>query len=124
MGISDKITDGIASKLAGRKIQTVDTPLEEIMNLLDRILNEVESDELSQIEKVVKGSFWTSLKLYDTKNGKYRISTLYAGTIGSNRLMNEFSIMDIEEGNVYTYKAFLFKGKIKKAGRSIIDKHK
>ncbi|MBE5908242.1 MAG: hypothetical protein E7278_05380 [Lachnospiraceae bacterium] len=124
MGISDKITDGIASKLAGKKIQTVEVSLEDVMNRLDNVLNEVGADEIPLIEKVVKGSFFTALKLYDTKSEKYRISTLYAGTIGSNRLVNEFSIMDLEEGKIYTYKAFLFKGKIKKAGRNIIDKHK
>lgn len=50
MGISDKITDGIASKLAGKKIQTVEVSLEDVMNRLDNVLNEVGADEIPLLE--------------------------------------------------------------------------
>lgn len=124
MGISDKITDGIASAVSGKKVQTTIVSFDELMNRLETVLKESEPDEIVKIEKVIKGSFWTSLKVYDCKNGKYRVSTLYAGTVGSNRLTNEISVMEIESGIVYTYKKFLFKGNIKKTGKNLIAKYK
>lgn len=124
MGITDKLMDGFASKISGKKIQTVIVSFDEILNHLEKVLNEVDVEEICEIEKVIKGSFTTSLKMYDTKNEKYRIMTLYAGTMGSNRLTNEISIKDIESGNIYTYKVFLFKGKFKKAAKQLISKFK
>lgn len=124
MGISDKITDGIASAVSGKKVQTIVVSFDEILSRLETVLKEAEPDEIVKIEKVIKGSFWTSLKAYDCNNGKYRVSTLYAGTAGSSRLTNEISVMEIESGNVYTYKKFLFKGQIKKAGKNLISRYK
>lgn len=72
----------------------------------DTVLNSVEKDEIDKIKKVIKGSFWNSLHMYDTLNQKYRVSTLYAGTIASNRLINEFSIMDFDTNIIYTCKSF------------------
>lgn len=124
MGLTDKITDGIASKISGKNVQTIIVSFEEIMNYLEMVLKEVEADEVVKIEKVMKGNFFTSFKGYDTKNEKYRITTFYAGTAGSSRVMNEVSVMDLENGNIYTYKKFLFKKKIKKAAKTLISKYK
>ncbi len=122
MSLSDKLTDRIASKFSGKKVQTINVSFDEIMNRLEQVLNEVGKEELGEIRKVIKGSFWTSLKTYDTKNKKYRVTTLYAGTARSQRLINEISVMELESGNIYTYKSFLFKGKFKKAAKQLIIK--
>lgn len=124
MNILDKLSDGIVSKLSGRKVQTIKVSLDEILNYLEKVLEEAEPTEIKDIEKVLKGCFWNSLRMYDTKNEKYRVSTLYAGTMRSKRLMNEVSIMDIESGKIYTYKVFLFKRKFKKAAKQLVNKYK
>lgn len=123
MGVSDRITDGIASKISKTKVTTTVVTLDQILSYLETVLKEVGPEEAAEIEKVLKGSFWSSLKIYDTKDEKYRISTLYAGTIGSSRLVNEVSVMENESGNIYTYKSFLFKGKFKKAARQLAAKY-
>ena len=114
MSITDIATDTITKKITGRDVKTTIISIEEMQNLLDTVLNSVEKDEIDKIKKVIKGSFWNSLHMYDTLNQKYRVSTLYAGTIASNRLINEFSIMDFDTNIIYTCKSFLFKRKIKK----------
>ena len=123
MGIGDKITDGIASKISGRQIQTINVNQDEILKRLEDVITNVEPNEIMEIRKVIKGSFLTSFKVYDTKDEKYRISTLYALTMGSSRLMNELSVMDLDAGKVYTCKSFLFKGKLKKSALQVLDKH-
>ena len=94
-----------------------------MQNHLDTVLQSVDKDEIDKINKVIKGSFGNSLHMYDTKNQKYRISTLYVGTIASKRLTNEFSIVDFDTNIIYTCKSFLFKGKIKKACQQVINKY-
>ena len=123
MSISDIATDAITKKLTGREVKTTIISLEEMQNQLNTVLKSVDKDEISKIKKVIKGSFWKPLQIYDTQNQKYRISTLYAGTIASNRLINEFSIMDFDTNIKYTFKSFLFKRKIKKACQEVIDKY-
>ena len=124
MKILDKISDGIASKLSGRKVQTIRVSLDEILNYLEKVLEEVETTEIKNIEKVLRGWFLNSLRTYDTKNEKYRIVTIYVGALRSKRLMNDVSIVDIENGKIYTYKSFLFNRKFKKAAKQLVNKYK
>lgn len=124
MSILDKASDKVASKLSGRKVETISVSLDEILNQLEKVLNEADAAEIKDIEKVLKGWFLTALRTYDTKNEKYRVTTLYAGTMRSKRLINEVSVMDKETGKIYTYKVFLFKGKFKKAAKQLVNKYK
>ena len=123
MSITDIATDVITKKLTGRDVKTTIISIEEMQNHLDTVLQSVDKDEIDKINKVIKGSFGNSLHMYDTKNQKYRISTLYVGTIASKRLTNEFSIVDFDTNIIYTCKSFLFKGKIKKACQQVINKY-
>lgn len=124
MSILDKASDKVASTLSGRKVETINVSLDEILNQLEKVLNEADAAEIKEIEKVLKGWFLTALRTYDTKNEKYRVTTLYAGTMRSSRLVNEVSVMDKETGKIYTYKVFLFKGKFKKAAKQLVNKYK
>ena len=124
MSILDKASDKVASKLSGREVETINVSLDEILNQLEKVLNEADAAEIKDIEKVLKGWFLTALRTYDTKNEKYRVTTLYAGTMRSSRLVNEVSVMDKETGKIYTYKVFLFKGKFKKAAKQLVNKYK
>ena len=123
MGISDKATDALASVISGKNVKTMVVSIDEFKRQLDDVMSSVEKDEITSINKVIKGSFWRALNLYDTQNQKYRVSTLYAGTIGSNRLVNEISVMDLDTNVVYTCKSFLFKGKLKKACQEVINRY-
>lgn len=123
MGVMDKVTDKAASKLAGKKIETIIVSLEELAEYLEVVLQEAETTEMKKIAKVLKGSFWTTYKTYDTNNGKYRITTAYALTARSSRLKNEVCVIDLEKGKVYTYRVFLFKGKLKKVIKNLLAKY-
>ena len=111
-------------KFTGKEIQTIRVSLDEILNCLEKVLEEVEVTEIKDIEKVVKGWFWSSLRTYDTKNEKYRIVTIYVWALRSKALMNDVSIVDIENGKIYTYKSFLFNRKFKKAAKKLVNKYK
>ncbi len=119
MGIFSKVGESL-----GILMPTINVTLDEILNCLEGVLAEVEPAEIKEIEKVLKGCFLASLRVYETKNGKYRIMTVYAGTARSFRLMNEVSVVDLENQKVYTYKVFLFKKKFKKAAMELVNKYK
>lgn len=123
MGLSDKITDGIASKIAGKKIQTQVVDLDDFIGHFEELLKTIDADEIKDIEKVVKGSIISSIKSYDTRNGKYRFWTYYAGTLRSSKIINEINLRDNETYIIYTYKS-IRKGKFKKVARQLIEKYK
>lgn len=123
MNIVDTLA-GTANGLARAGMITIKVSLDEALNKLEEILKDVDAEDVIEIEKVVKGSFWTAFKVYDTKNGKYRITTLYALTARSSRTMNKISIMNLEEGKEYVYKVFLFKGRFKKPAVELVRRYK
>ncbi|MCD8196526.1 MAG: hypothetical protein LUE24_05090 [Lachnospiraceae bacterium] len=119
MGLMDKATDKIASTISGKEVETIQVGYEEIIELTKKVVGEAKPEELEEIEKVVEGRVLKTFKLYELKNGKYRISTHYSATLGSNGLSNKIIVFDVEQGKNYQYKT-LSAGKYKKAAKNIV----
>ncbi len=122
MGIIDKATDIIASKISGKKIETVKVSYNEMIKYVERVIENAESEEeLKQLGKVFMKRIFPSFKVYDLQNGKYRVSTSYTATIGSRQWFSNVNVFDLENGKFYEYKTF-WAGKFKKEAKKMIEK--
>lgn len=126
--LDDKVTDFIASKIAGEKIETIRISMEDMVELLkEHFIAPASTDsEYKEIQKAVNGSGWGGVKIMSSKDGNYELRVSIVMQLGGRMDIlhpgdsNWCRVYDNTSGKIYQYSSFTW-GKFKKAVENAIN---
>lgn len=120
--MAKKLGDKILNKITGRKMETIDVSLDEIVEMLDKyFIQPAPKEEHKIILKTIKGS-WLTYKTLESKDENYELSVFTHRHTGLFNLKdhNYMWIWDKSADKYYEYRAY-FWGKLKKSVREKLN---
>lgn len=107
MSLEDKLSDAIVSKITGKKIETVDIPLEQMVGMVKRVFidSATSAEELQNIEKAIRMG---KKAVIPSKDGRYELRSAIYGFFNKwlNFKKSYIWIQEVETGKIYQYRAF------------------
>lgn len=120
IGFGDRLTDKIASKLTGKKVETIAVSLDEIIALTRAVMEDASSErDLKKIAGIVCGHPLCPMAFYTTENQRYDVYTYFMAAIASRGINNYVRITDKSTGKGYQWKHPFIAGKYKRAAKQI-----